>query len=657
MRIPALLCCAVALCAEAPPPELQRFDEALLASRFKEASAIVDKLIEERTPKDGVPHADSLLNSLLGRLLLAGHESNAAANYLEYAQTTDLPVAVRARTALAYGHALELQGDRSRALQAYRDAVATATDAERREAELGIARQLLVEDPSAVRRHLQTIAGGAPAADRWQARYLLSLASSLTDDAASAARFADEAWADAANAPPAALAPLHVATLKAGLAAARGDRTAERAMLAASNGLNVKAADSLAAQLPVCGDDGIRPTDFVTFGIVVGPYATRDLVPIVASRTAIVAPFHSRLAGFDLVKEVSGNPPLGSVVTVSCRSSVSKDFIANPMSKDPLLDWFVQRGLYPARATSGSEDTNINAIAARIDALGARFGKQSKLLIQPRWQLMTLLQKRALAGDQVPIGQLTDLQTQIADGLKRAGAPIWLVDTIGLQSDYEKIRRTAGDPSEIASHMEAALRGQLAVTPFDLGRLLVMGALGSRKDEETPTQAFQLVLALNAQTPKSLSGRDRQAWLLTVARAQRSLGLVQDAKSTIASAGFEPDLCVASETDTSLLEQHFTYDDYPEELIAGDQEGSVFFEFGISSSGTVANPRIVYSQPAGLFDQPSAKGISSLRYLPVQRDGKPAPCRGIFQPVIWRLEDEEDSWVPSFAPQAEDSTT
>ena len=105
-----------------------------------------------------------------------------------------------------------------------------------------------------------------------------------------------------------------------------------------------------------------------------------------------------------------------------------------------------------------------------------------------------------------------------------------------------------------------------------------------------------------------MAGRERQAWLRRLADAQRSLGKNGDASRTLASAGFERDLCVMGNSQPKLLEQHFSYSDYPPGLIAGEQEGSVLFDFNLSPSGAIAGERIVYSLPAGIFRRPERQG-------------------------------------------------
>src|SRR5438270_6713628 len=302
MRSVLLVLAAAALTAESPPPpplqaQIDKFDTALAQYRFTDAATVLDKLIEQRTPSDGKPRPDPLLNALFGRFYLAARETGPAGIYLDHAPIQEIPQALRSATALDHGRSLEFRGDRTAAVAAYREAAAAAvTDGERRRATLGIARQLLPNNPSAAGPDLTAIANGTLTPERWRANYLLAASASLTGDSQAARRLADQAWADALDAPVSDLATLHVATLRAGLAAARHDEATERAMLIATNGLSVSANWALSAQLPVCGDHGITPSDYVTFGFVSGPYVTQELIPIAASRVEAVAPFADSLA-------------------------------------------------------------------------------------------------------------------------------------------------------------------------------------------------------------------------------------------------------------------------------------------------------------------------------------------------------------------------
>lgn len=647
MRCLAVVFAAIAVSAQSPAPDLQAYEQALAASHRTAAAAVIDKLIEQRTPADGKPHPDPLLNALMGRLYLDVRQPNTAGSYLDNAPIDQLPVAIQAPTALAHGQTLEYRGDRATALGAYQEAAVVATtDSERRRAALGIARQLLPDRPSAARAKVAAIASGASVPERWEARWLLALSSSIAGDQIGASKSADEAWRDAPSAPLTDLAPLFVETLQAGLAAARHDSAMERAMLTASNGLSASASANLGSQLPVCGDHGLRPSDFVIFGFVAAPYVNERIFPIAASRPEVIAPFQDELAGAAPIERRTDRPSVGTVFKVACRSVVSATYVAGA-PEDPLVDWFVKEGVYPASASNEADDKHVNGIADRIDTLTSRFGRDSPLLIGPRWQMLLLLEKRALTGDQVPAGQLSDLGNQVAAGMRRAGAPEWMVATIEGRPKYrEAAAALASDPSEI-SDIRTFAREQILRTPFRFARQIFTGMLLKFKDD-WPAQASSMLIDFNSSARPALSGRERQAWLLTIAQAQRALGKDADARRTLAAADLPPGLCTMSDSEPKLLEQHFSYKDYPEDLIAGEQEGSVLFDFDLSPTGTVASDRAIYSLPAGLFDAASAKGLATVRYTQPEKAGKPAACRGVFQPIIWRLADDNEFETPRF---------
>ena len=658
MRFFLPLLAAVSLSAEAPPQtQYQAFEQALASSRYNDAVKIIDALIPQRTPQDGKNRPDPVLNALFGQLYLTGHAVGAAGMYLDNAPLAALPPALQAPTALAHGRALELRGDRIAALNAYRSAASVAsTDEERRRAVLGIARQLLPQDPAAARDEVADIAKGPPTPERWEARSLLAQAGSLLGDRQSAAIFADQAWADAPGAALGDLAALRVATLRAGLAAARHDLTAERAMLTAANGLTVSANPALSAQLPICGDAGVGPADYVIFGLVAGPYVIRQLFPIAASRPGVVATFHDAILPVVPVKNDKGTSAWGTVFTVSCRSVVAQNFMTRPAGDDPLQDWFVKQGIYPVSASNESEDEHMNAVANRIDSLAARFGKDSPLLIGPRWQIMTMLEARASEGDQVLPGQLTDLAAQVAAGMSHAGAPAWLTRSIQARSKFAAIAAAPIDDSQKLTAWMQEFRELLLQSPFHVARQTIIDMPGDPSPERSQT-VEQLIVDVGAKLPSDLSGREREAWLLLLATAKGELGRDSERRSTLATTGLAPDLCVMADSEPKLLDQHFSYNDYPQDLIVGGQEGAVMFDFDLAVTGSVTRHRIVYSLPSGLFDEASAKGPATVRYASPSKHGKAAPCRGVFQPIVWRIEEERDFVLPTLAPQTSVPTT
>jgi len=644
MRKLLILLAAALLSAEAPPPELAGFQQDLQNFDFDEAARVADKIIASRTPADGKPRPDPLVNALLGRIYFGNHEPSVSGVYLDRAPTAALPQLIRSATAFDHGRTLEFRGNRSEAQAAFEEALASSqSEDQRRRSALAVARMRLPSEPAAIRSQLRPLLQG-PSGSRWEAALLLALSSSLEGDIQSAQQFADLAWEDAAKAPLEDAAPMQVLTLRAGLAAAAKNEKAERAMLAASNGLSLMATPDLSGHLPVCGDSGIKPTDFVIFSYVAAPFIGLRLEPVAASRTEIVAPFTDALLGSALVKASDSYAPFGTIFTAACRTLVGLGFAEGGDNADPMLEWFVDHGLYPVSASYDADDQHLNAVSDRIDTLAKRFGKDSALLISPRWQLNNLLELRARAGDNVQPGQLIDLDTQVASGLRSAGAPEWLAAAIEAR---RKVQLAAGGTDdEKVSLIKGMLHDQLFGMPFPIARKSLGGLFGSMK--EWPAAASELLVEVNGRAKSGLSPRERQAWLLGVAKAQRDLGRDKDARATLMSAGVSSDLCVAADEVPALLDQKFSYKDYPHDLIVSQQEGAVMFDFDITPSGTLAGHRIIYSLPSLVFDAASEKGLSTVRYTVPKRNGKAAPCRGLYQPIVWRLDDGDRDAVPNF---------
>lgn len=661
MRFLILLAASAALSAEAAPPSpdaLQSFDHALTSGHNEDATSILEKLLVERTPINGKPRSDPLLNSLLGRLYLAENNFSDAAIYLDHAPVALLPASLRVQTALAHGRALEAVGERAAALAAYRDAsAASVSDSDRRNAALGVARALLADDPAAASAQVSGIADGPLTPERWSARMILAAANSLQGKPEAAATFADEAWSDADRAPLRDLAPLQVSVLRAGLAAARHDLTAERAMLTAANGLSVSGNAALATQLPVCGTGGVRSSDFVIFGFISGPYANRQLVPISASRPEIVRTFQDAL-GLTVPVKASGDPekPFGTVFTVACRTLVSAGVLTTSASDNPLLEWFVEHGLYPVSPMNNSDDEHVNAAANRVDVLVAKYGTDDPLLIYPRWQLMQLLEARAAEGDQVVLGQITDLSSQVAAGLRRSGAPEWIAATIESGTQMMQVAIAGERLSTALQRAQEVAERPVRDMPPELARK-ALSLLTLNLPDDWPAPAAQFVSDLSGKITPALSGIERQSWLLTLAKAQHSLGNGQEMKTTLASTQLASDLCIRMDQAPKLVDQHFSYDDYPQDLLIGDQEGAVMFDFDLTRSGSVGAHRIAYSLPSGIFDEASEKGLSTVRYSVPLHNGKATSCRGIYQPIIWRIAPRAKPPLLRVMPNIDESTT
>ena len=663
MRAIAAIFGALALSAQSPPKDtldgkLARFDQALSIPDTSAASAIIDELIVSRMPADGVARPDPLLNSLIGRFYLTAQQEGPAAEYLSRAKDGELPASIRAETLLAYGDSLQLLGRRAEALAAYQSAKnAPANPRQQSRASLGVARQLLVTDPDGARRGLAPLLSGARPEDRWEAEYLSALASSLLGDVAGARGFADRAWSDAAAAPPAELAPLHVSVLRAGLATMAGDKNAQRAMLLAANAMSATRGGDLGSQLPVCGDDGVRPSDHVVFGAIRGPYNTNALVPIAATRPEIVKAFYDKLAGREAIEVDNQSTATGTVVTMSCVTKVDSGYEEPRPFVDPMFAWFAEHGSYPVSAKFEASDEWINKVGERVDELKRRYGADSVLLAQPNWQLLAGLEARAAAGGDVPPGRLVELRGELAAGLRKAGAPEWMGDMLSFRTDLERLTRSAAATGKPDFKTFLTLWNELLQkSPFPISRVLMQEMLNSSKDSLTSAQITS-INDLRRRAPVALAGRDLQAFLQKVANAQRAAGFDTEARQTAAATGLPQDFCARTDNPPKLLEQPFTSKDYPTDLVPAEIKGYSLVELSVTPSGNPSGIRTVLSIPSGLFDEVTTKGASAMQFSKPAVNGKARPCRAQTQGVQWRLEEEGDFDAPTLLPDTTKEST
>jgi hypothetical protein len=270
--------------------------------------------------------------------------------------------------------------------------------------------------------------------------------------------------------------------------------------------------------------------------------------------------------------------------------------------------------------------------------------------LEPRWETLNMLQVRATAGDDVLPGQLVDLSTQVAAGLRSTGAPEWLASGVEARADLYRVYASGGPSEQQLSFYQAKASSELSRSPLGIARQALLQIENEfnedKHDERIQAIIAQVTVSLKDKDSTGLNPREHQAWLLTVARAQRSLGQDQQARSTIGAARLGTDLCMAMDDDLELLEQHFSEQDYPPDLNAGLQEGVTAFDFDVTSSGRVGAHRILYSIPSGLFDDVSEKGLSTVRYQVPKIRGKVSACRGNVQPIVWRLEEPSHQFAP-----------
>jgi periplasmic protein TonB len=77
---------------------------------------------------------------------------------------------------------------------------------------------------------------------------------------------------------------------------------------------------------------------------------------------------------------------------------------------------------------------------------------------------------------------------------------------------------------------------------------------------------------------------------------------------------------------------------YPRRAAAKGIEGYVVVEFTVTSLGTVADPVVVESDPADIFDREALAAVKKFKYKPKVENGKPVDVKGVRNIIRFELE-------------------
>jgi len=80
---------------------------------------------------------------------------------------------------------------------------------------------------------------------------------------------------------------------------------------------------------------------------------------------------------------------------------------------------------------------------------------------------------------------------------------------------------------------------------------------------------------------------------------------------------------------------------YPEEAQRQNIEGFVKVAYDVTVDGTVANARVVESEPAGMFDAAALEAVRSWRFHAAVRNGKIVPAENLVSRVNFKLGESE----------------
>lgn len=77
---------------------------------------------------------------------------------------------------------------------------------------------------------------------------------------------------------------------------------------------------------------------------------------------------------------------------------------------------------------------------------------------------------------------------------------------------------------------------------------------------------------------------------------------------------------------------------YPESAAERGIEGYVLLEFTVTETGATANPVVIESQPAGVFDDAAKKAVLKFKYKPRIENGRPMSVSGVRHVITFKLD-------------------
>ncbi|MEM7220475.1 MAG: energy transducer TonB [Pseudomonadota bacterium] len=81
---------------------------------------------------------------------------------------------------------------------------------------------------------------------------------------------------------------------------------------------------------------------------------------------------------------------------------------------------------------------------------------------------------------------------------------------------------------------------------------------------------------------------------------------------------------------------------YPEAARAAGTSGWVKVRYDVSAAGRVENASVIAAVPALVFDAAALQAVSSWRFQPALRDGKPAAVEGLTSTLRFKLGETDD---------------
>jgi hypothetical protein len=582
------------------PAELARFEAALDAGRHDEAARIYDGLVDTRRLRAGVALApDPLLSGMAGRLYLRrGHNVYALA-YLEQAQHASVPAGQRRAAAIALAEAQTRTGDRRSALAGLQRLDRAGMSAEEAAAAaLAEARALLADDPRAALARVEPVRAATAEGAAFEAETLAAQAHSLLGDRASAAAAADRAWTLSAPLPAHRIAPLRIASVRAALAAERGDHAAAAAML------NVAGAGTSGTRLGRIAVDTLlrrRRPDTGRPRHVRGPRRRRGRHRGRAGRgqppdRGRPLPRSAGRGGSPCANRRS--PASGTVLTLRCRSVPNADFPAE-IDELPFARWFAARGLYSVFGLRSAE-----ALALKIGEAEQRLGDNHPGLIPLRLQLGDWLAMADAERGEESSFEVQALREAVTGAMRRIGGAD---EAIGPPALEQLFRQGSYAPNyeEAVRRYRAGAPAVLDALTLDRGYVFLVDWFGWDRDLPGDVKR-RAIERLAARFPARSADPRLRALRMRLGALLREEGDAAAAARAYAASGTPPGACVLQEEAPTATEGSIGSDDFPPLPLEHGIGGFTVIEYGVGTDGRVTAPRVIFSARRFFSDNAAA---------------------------------------------------
>jgi hypothetical protein len=509
-----------------------------------------------------------------------------------------------------------------------------ATADEKLSAQLGLARQQLTDSPAAA---LMTIAAidrtQVPKRRIWEVDLLEGRAEAMAKGDASAAPALSRAWAEAADADPGSGAPARVAGDRAFAAARAGDRSGYLNMLAVDQFNRQAYYDeaALRADLPICGQGGIRPGDRV---IVEALYRSGQGIPeislIWASRAGIARSFLAAVTNVPMPRQ-SASQTLH--LALGCRTAPAIDYQTRGSIDDEIITWMTGQGAYPAMG--GSEDNDLFSFASELSRREASYGKDSILLLPELMRIEPIVMSSVDPQNKDSGKRAQEISGRVGDILLAHQAPSALVFGSRVAMVIASVMGQSMTNDEAVQEVSKIMleAAQDPSTSLDTAYLLAgMTSEAVNAPSELKEQVLQATVDLFRQ--RAGVGDPRTgALVLKLAALKSEKGDKAGAASLRASLKLEQGLCAMTDPQPRFSSSNIVSSDYPSELIFASIAGHTALEFDLDSIGRAINSRVILSDPPYAFDRIALERAPTIRY----DVGNSHPCRAMVQNVMWRM--------------------